>query len=193
MGRIRASALLALLSFSLVAVGEAAAQPNPATEDERECWRIASAQAEAWNRGDAAALAADFASDGVLIASDGRVVPGRDEIAKHMAELFCTIPKDRHLWIKPQSMRDLGPAGMVVDTDHEVSTAGRPEECGHNSVRRVERRLRVRYIFVRENDRWWIAGQQESEVKAVLVPDGRGDEPAQAVRDDPGSDRSAAP
>jgi uncharacterized protein (TIGR02246 family) len=159
----------AVLAASLLTGERSVAQPNPSTADERACWRIVSAQAEAWNRGDAQALAADFSPDGELIASDGRVVAGRDEVAKHQAELFGTVLKDRHLWIKPRSMRGLGHEGMVVDTDHQISTGREPAATGGCVTRTVERRLRVRYVFAWEKGRWWIVGQQETEDKSALV------------------------
>lgn len=163
MRRARLTVLSVMAASSLLANGRAAAQPNPSTEDERECWRIASAQAEAWNAGDAKAFALDFVEDGEFIGSDGKVAIGRDEIAKLLAERVRTVPRDRRLWITLRSMRELGPSGMIVDTDQEVSGAGEVARPGNTPERMVEHRLRVRYVLVREGGRWWIAGQQETK------------------------------
>lgn len=165
MRRTRLSVSSVTIAAVLLVGGRAVAQPNPSTEDERACWNLVSAQAEAWNHGDAKALAADFAPDGEFIASDGSVVVGRDEFAKRQAGRVRTIPKDRRLWIKLRSMRELGTSGMLVDTDQEISTDPESAAPGNEAERRVERQLRVRYIFAKEEGRWWIAGQQETEVK----------------------------
>lgn len=152
-----------LAASSLFVPMRAAAQPNPSTEDERECWRMAAAQAEAWNAGDAKALAADFAEDGEFIGFEGRVASGRDEVAALLAERFRTVPKDRRLWIRLRSTRELGPSGMIVDTDQELLADGEVAAPGNIAERVIEYRLRVRYVFVREGRRWWIAGQQETK------------------------------
>lgn len=165
MRRSRVSVLSVTIVAVLLVGGRAVAQPNPSTEEERACWDLVSAQAEAWNHGDAKALAADFAPDGEFIASDGSVVVGRVEFAKRQAVRFRRIPKDRHLWIKLRSMRELGSTGMVVDTVHEISTNAESAPPGNEAERTVERRLRVRYVFAKAVGRWWIAGLQETEVK----------------------------
>lgn len=165
MWRPRRFVLSVTIAAALLVGGRAVAQPNPSTEDERACWRIVSAQAESWNHGDAKALAADFATDGEFITSDGSVAVGRDEFVKCQTERFRRIPKDRRLWIKLRSMRELGTLGMVVDTDHEISTDGKPGAPGNEAERTVERRLRIRYVFTKAEGCWWIAGLQETEVK----------------------------
>lgn len=165
MRRARVSVFSVTIAAALLVGARAVAQPNPSTEDERACWNLVSAQAEAWNHGDANALAKEFASDGEFIASDGSVAVGRDEFAKCQAERFRTIPKDHRLWIKRRSMRELGTSVMVVDTDHEISTDAESAAPRNEAERTVERRLRVRYVFTKAEGCWWIAGLQETEVK----------------------------
>lgn len=151
--------------------GTAGAQPNPVAEDERVCWKLAHAQSGAWNLRDAKALAADFVADAEFIASDGAVLVGREAIEARHAELLRTLPKDRRRSIRIRSMRALGAAGMIVDADLEITMAGKPAAGGSETRSSGGLRLRVRYAMINDGGRWWIAGQQETEVKEASQPE----------------------
>jgi uncharacterized protein (TIGR02246 family) len=157
----------AALAAAILLVGtDALAQPNPLSEDEKDCRAIVTAQAEAWNRGDTRALAADFAPDGMFIAREGELCYGRDEFARHHAELFRSVPKDRKKFVGFGMMLGLAPDVMLVDAVHDVTTAGdQPAAEARDHLRPVEYRLHVRYVFRRAEGRWRIAAQQETEVR----------------------------
>jgi uncharacterized protein (TIGR02246 family) len=66
-----------------------------------------------WNAHDAAAMAAPFADDGVIIGFDGSVSSGRETIGKEMASIFADHETGRYA-VKLQSIRPLGPQAVIL-------------------------------------------------------------------------------
>jgi uncharacterized protein (TIGR02246 family) len=159
-----------LLAFTaaatfLVLASSAFAQPNPQFDGEAVCDSIAYAQADAWSRGDAQAVAAEFAPDGVFIARDGSEHSGRDAFADHHTALFRIVPKDRKKSVELDMMRELAPGVLLLDAVHTVTSAGAQSGAElRDDLRRVEYKLRVRYLFQLIDGRWRIVAQQETEI-----------------------------
>lgn len=74
--------LIVTLILSLVSAAPAG---SPYAEDERALREAAAKYAEAFNRGDADALAAFYAKDAIYDEGEGPVITGRDEIRKALA------------------------------------------------------------------------------------------------------------
>jgi len=111
--------LLALLTLSPSLL---AAKPAATVAQEEQAVRAAGEQfAEAFNRGDAAAVAAHYAPDAVFVnLATGAKWQGRQEIEKQLAQQFANSPKVK-LTLKNEAVRVVSPQlalarGIVTET-----------------------------------------------------------------------------
>jgi uncharacterized protein (TIGR02246 family) len=155
----RLSALL-LLTFSSLAF---AGSPPP-NDVEGRLRELISAQADAWNRGDAAAWSKDFAPDADFINIVGTALTGKGEIEKRHAAIFAGIFKGSRTQVTVDKVRLFAPHLAAVDMQHLVTGyAGLPP--GVQATEPGKLRTRMRYLFTLKDGRWWIALAQNTEVK----------------------------
>lgn len=106
---------------------------------------------EGWNRGDAAAFAADLARDAELVDFDGTVHRGRDAVVAFQQPVFDTVLKGSRLVRGEVSFaRIVGPGAGVVHHRFAMVTAGEEEPP-------PSRHFLQLFAVVWQNDRWEIA------------------------------------
>jgi len=126
--------IAALLLFATTRNGEGQA---PATDDERAIRQAVAAYADAFNKGDLAALAAFWAADAEYVAEDGTITKGRDAIAGLFRPYFTEADrKGSKMTLEVTSVRVL--KGDVALQDGTSAIAG-PD--GTASPGRLYRRL----------------------------------------------------
>lgn len=119
----RPSEILGLLLI-LAAVAAAASAAN--SEDESRIRQVQSAQADAWNRHDAAAYAALFTDDGDCINVLGWWWKGRAEIQSKLTAAFAFVFRDSRLEITETTVRFLAPDIAVAHVRWTMSGAKTP-------------------------------------------------------------------
>lgn len=82
-----------VLGLASVDPGGAAQASSVPAADESALRALLAQMVEAWNRGDSAGLAAAFTADGELVAGDGTLTSGRQEIERYFAGLLARLPK----------------------------------------------------------------------------------------------------
>src|SRR5947209_19989513 len=100
--------LAAALAVGSTARPAPAAEPFDKAKEEAALQKNAEAFCEAFNKGDAKALAAFFTDDGDIIDQDGRQIKGRKAIEETYAKIFATT-KGAKLFIKITSLRVVRP------------------------------------------------------------------------------------
>ncbi len=120
------TALLMFVGFVLVSRAEEASRKL--TPVEAAISEKANAFIEAFNKGDAKAIAAQFAEDAEWVDDEGHVLNGRDAIEKDLTKMFSEHP-GRKLDLDVESVRSLTPD---VAVDKGTSTIEEPD--GSTSV-----------------------------------------------------------
>lgn len=135
-------------------------QISPAAEtsaEENAVRQTANAFVDAYDRGDAAAVAALWTEDGeYTIGND--TVKGRSAIAKLYAEFFRQHPGSK-MQVKIGSIRMLAPT--VALERGTASVSGRPNEPSSASTYTA--------IHVKQNGKWLMVGVRDSEAPTVQV------------------------
>jgi len=128
-------------------------------------------QAEAWNRHDAKAWVAAFASDAEFVNILGMLLQGRAEIERRHAELFGGIFAHSTVVVTTRKVRPLGADAAVAETDYEL----RGYERLPPGIRATDAdgtlRTRLKYVWVRDADGWKIASAQNTAV--LPAPSGK--------------------
>jgi uncharacterized protein (TIGR02246 family) len=111
--------------MSLILAAVLAAGMAGGEDDRRALLKMEDEFAEAWNRHDAAAMAALWAEDGDLISPGGRVARGRAEIEKMLRDEQSAAFKDTHFTITcpAPGIRFLKPDVATIDCSWEISGA----------------------------------------------------------------------
>jgi uncharacterized protein (TIGR02246 family) len=114
----------------------------------------------AFNKGDAAAIAALFAENAEAVDEDGEVVQGRENIQKRFAEIFKNFPKAR-IAVELSSLRQLSP-DVAVEDGFSATTLD-PEETGSRSPYTI--------IHLKRDGKWLMASvrdfpEEETETTA---------------------------
>ena len=148
--RVKVFRLPAMLACLLLIVPVAmAAGP---TEDEKALKKRADAFVEAFNKGDAASLAAFWTEDADYVDQVGRTTKGRNALEKTYAKLFAERQGRRKLSITTTSMRMVKPDFVIEDGITEVTPAdGGLPNCA-----------RYMAIHVKQDGRWLLATVRES-------------------------------
>jgi len=116
-------------------------------EDEARAIRaLVAAEDDAWVRGDAVAYAAPVRDDCVFTNIFGQVFVGRDAFGAQHQAIFASIYKGTRLVQKVDHLRFVRPDVAAVDTDAEVTGAGREPL-----------RTRLFQLFVRDGAAWSVA------------------------------------
>lgn len=135
------------------------------SQDEATIRQLVAAQAEAWNRHDAAAWSKDFAPDADFINIVGSVFQGRAEIEKRHAGIFASIFKESRTQVTVRRLVFPGPEVAVVDTDHEVTGhTGLPPGV-QNTDEAGTLRTRMKYVMRKSAGKWQIVSAQNTDVK----------------------------
>ncbi len=138
------------LAAGLSARPAPAAEPLDKATEEAALQKNAEAFCEAFNKGDAKALAAFFTEDGDMIDQDGRQIKGRKAIEEVYTKLFADT-KGAKLYIKITSMRVVRPDLALEDGLTEVVPAdGGPPSAARYSVVHVKQDGEWRLESVRE-------------------------------------------
>lgn len=153
-----------VLSLLLLATGAARAD-EPRNPDEATIRQLVAAQAEAWNRQDAAAWSKDFAPDADFVNIVGSVFQGRAEIEKRHAAIFASVFKGSRTRVTVRRLVFLGAGLAVVDTDHEVTGHGGLPPGVQNSDESGTLRTRMKYVMRKTDGKWQIVAGQNTDVK----------------------------
>lgn len=121
-------------------------ESKPAASDQTPFEASAKQFEAAFNKGDAAAIAAQFHDDAEVIDEDGTIISGRADIQARFAELFQTYPKARTV-VELNSLKQLGNDVMVEDG--LSTTTLDPDQSGSRSPYTL--------IHVKKNGQWLIA------------------------------------
>lgn len=158
----RASFLAVLVSLVLVPAVHA---EEARSQDEAAIRQLVAAQAEAWNRHDAAAWSKDFTPDADFTNIVGTVFQGRPEIEKRHAAIFASIFKQSRTEVTVRRLVFLGPEVAVVDTDHAVmGHTGLPPGV-QNTDEAGTLRTRMKYVMKKSAGTWQIVAAQNTDVK----------------------------
>ncbi len=104
---------------------------KPAVPSDQDLLKASAEQFEAaFNKGDAAAIAAQFTENAEVVDEEGDVVQGREKIQTRFAEIFKSFPKAR-IAVEQTSLRQLSPE--VAVEDGLSATTLDPDETGSRS------------------------------------------------------------
>ncbi|MEV7346614.1 SgcJ/EcaC family oxidoreductase [Streptomyces sp. NPDC093544] len=116
---------------------------------------------EGWNRGDAAAFAADFAQDAELIDFDGTVHKGRDTVIAFQQPVFDTVLKgSRLVRSEVEFTRLVAPGCAVIHHRFGMTMAGEEEPPPTRYFLQL-------FATVWQNDRWEIATLQNARLVSL--------------------------
>jgi len=150
----------AIQPYGTARLAEATGLPRNRPEDEPAIRSIAVAYTQAYNGGDAHALASLFTADAEMIDEDGEHLRGRPMIE----EVFTTMFKERPgatIAIAPATLRFLGPDVAQEEGQTRVKLAGgEPPIARHYTV-----------LFVKEGNRWMYSSVREEQEKNVAHHD----------------------
>jgi len=153
------------LVMSLMLAPALARADEPRSQDEAALRQLVAAQAEAWNRHDAAEWSKDFAPDADFVNIVGTVFQGRAEIEKRHASIFASIFKDSRTRVTVRRLMFLGPDVAVLDTEHEVTGhTGLPPGVQNTDDSGVLR-TRMKYVMRKHGGKWQIVSGQNTDVK----------------------------
>jgi uncharacterized protein (TIGR02246 family) len=113
-----------LLSFAFVALGGAASAAT--SDDESSIRQVQVAQAEAWNRHDAAAYAALFTEDGDCVNVVGWWWKGRAQIESKLKAAFAFVFHESQLTVTDTSVRFLSPTIAIAHVSWTMTGAKTP-------------------------------------------------------------------
>lgn len=180
--------LSTLLVLVVLGGGFASAQDKTAKDPKRESDRLAIEKAtkemiEAFDKRDAAAIAANWSDEGEFIHNDGEPIRGRAEIQKGYEEFFKTLKGMPKLEIQSDELRFLSADTAVSDTtlrlkneDGEIVASGRQNtllvrEGGQWKITIVREWDRDTSLDVSLKDLEWLIGtwQATTEDRKVTI------------------------
>lgn len=160
---VLATMLATMLALGvLAAAGPAAAGPGKPS-DEAAIRGLVAAQAEAWNRGDAAAWSKVFEPDADFVNIFGMVFSGRKEIEERHAAIFATMFKGSQTVVTVRRLVFLTPRLAIVDADHVVTGYGALPATLHPVDGAV--RTRMKYVLRKSARGWSVVAAQNTEIK----------------------------
>ena len=169
---------LVALIFCVTFCSSAAPEP-----DNSQFRPLLTAFLDSWNRHDAHAFAANFASDAVVTTVGGTRVEGREPLEKYMQPSFSgTAFKDSTYSANIRIARLLRSDLAVLDLDWEMAGAR-----GRDGNPRAARNGTLSWVVVKHAGRWEIASYHNSEVSQTRTstppaPKGTADERLAAYR-----------
>jgi uncharacterized protein (TIGR02246 family) len=127
---------------------------------------LIASQADAWNRGDAKALAHNFLSDGCFVNILGMQTYGREPFEIQHAKIFSTVYKGSLMKLPVRRIHFLRDDVALVDLDAELSGyLGLPPgvSAGSDGILRT----RLQEVLVKESGKWMIASFHNVDVKSA--------------------------
>jgi uncharacterized protein (TIGR02246 family) len=135
---------------------KAQAQSAPSSaQDIAAIEALVSAQADAWNQGNAKAFAVRFAEDGSFTNIIGMTFYGREAFEQRHAEIFRTIYKGSSVRFSIQKLRFIRPDVAVVDVDG-VLTGYAKLHPGIQAGTDGAIRSKLQVVLTNERGDWWI-------------------------------------
>ncbi|SEM09158.1 conserved hypothetical protein [Stigmatella aurantiaca] len=159
---LTASWLTLVFLFSTACAHGAAQGTSP--QDQAALQGLVTAQAEAWNQGDAAAWSKDFTEDATFINIVGTVFEGRAQIEERHAAIFATVFKGSRTQVTVQKILFPEANIAVVDAVHEVTGHSRLPPGVQNTEAGLLR-TRMRYVMKKGSGQWRIVAGQNTDVK----------------------------
>lgn len=152
------NAICTLIAMIIVSVlGNALLGAGEMTAEEQAIRKSAEDFVAAYDRGDAAAVAAHWAKDGEYTIGQ-QTVKGRNAIAKLYAEFLRAHPGSK-MGVKIDSIRVLAPTVALEQGTAAVSNnANEPPSASSYSV-----------VHVKQDDKWLMVSVRESEVPSVQI------------------------
>lgn len=144
---------LALVPIVLCVCPLLRAEPPADTEraDEASIRQAIASYVDAFNRGDAAAVAAHWAEDGEWISPDGNRFRGRQAIEKELTAYFDQRAQQQKLHVVDVTIRFLAPIVAIEEGTAVVERADQPEET-----------TRYMAVHVKEDGRWKLESVRET-------------------------------
>ncbi|HXX46134.1 MAG TPA: SgcJ/EcaC family oxidoreductase [Candidatus Acidoferrales bacterium] len=137
--------------------------PSEKSADIAAIEAIVSAQAEAWNRGDAKAFSARFAEDGSFTNVFGMTFYGHAAFEQRHREFFETVARGTRATMAIAKLRFVRDDVAIADVDCTTSGYAKlPPGVPANSESAVRSCLQL--VFVRENGSWWITAFHNTAV-----------------------------
>ena len=124
------------------------------------------AEEAAWNRGDAAALAALFRDDATYSDAFGAVARGRAEVDARLAEALAAWRGTR-LALKVRKVRTVKPDVALVEADMEL-TGWKKLPPGFRAEDDQVLRSRLLQVFLKEAGSWRVLASYEADVKTKI-------------------------
>jgi uncharacterized protein (TIGR02246 family) len=154
----RALGLSVAAFLPALAAGSSGGEARPGQGGDEAAIREVMAQgADAFNRHDAAAAAAVYASDADLVNVRGDHLKGSAEIEQGLARAFATRYKDARMTRGEVSIRFLRPDVALAYVINEISATG------EDGAAAVHRELGLR-VFVKEGGAWRIAALHNTPI-----------------------------
>jgi uncharacterized protein (TIGR02246 family) len=160
---VLATMLATMLALGVLAAAGPAAAGTGKPSDEAAIRGLLAAQAEAWNRGDAAAWSKVFEPDADFVNIFGMVFSGRKEIEERHATVFATFFKGSQTVVTLRRLVFLTPRLAIVDSDHVVTGYGALPATLHPVDGAV--RTRMKYVLRKSARGWSVVTAQNTEIK----------------------------
>jgi uncharacterized protein (TIGR02246 family) len=139
------------------------AQPTSREAEEAAVRSLVTQGSDAWNRGDAAGLAALWAENGELVAGDGVYCNGRPEIAKYFTRLLTGSWKGSRFVASVTSVRFPRPDVALMHLDSGFVLAGETEPA-------PDRRAVQSLVAVRNGSTWRLALYHSTRTRPPSQP-----------------------
>ncbi len=150
--------LVATLLPPVLLMGDQTANGVPASDDEAGVRKAIASYVEAFNKGDAAAVAAHWAETGEWIDPEGAPIQGRDAILVEMKAYFAGDSKPQ-IELLDLSVQFLAPS---VAVEQGTALVTRPGETASESSYLA--------IHVRENGKWQLSSVRELAPRPLPPP-----------------------
>ena len=131
-------------------------KPQGTAHDEQAIRNLTADFVAAWNKNDAKALAACFATDGDLINPAGRVGRGNSEVEKILAEEQSGTFRGTRMNLQQKHLRFLKPDVAVADFEFHISGVHTPDG------KQTELKGLLTNVFLREGEKWRVTSARPS-------------------------------
>ena len=151
---MRASIISSYLLATLLAVSPFAQAQSK--EDEAAIQAVVQSEADAWNRGDAEAFAANYAEDGSFTNVIGQQLYGKAAFIAQHARIFSTIYKGSHNTFTIGKIKFIRPDVAIVDIDGVLTGATRLPP-GMKAADDGALHVKLQEVMTKEKGSWSIA------------------------------------
>jgi len=159
---------IALLGLAMTLGIPALSNSQTSSQDQDAIRQVVSGMDQAWNQGDAGALAKYYTSEAEVIDVMGGIHGGRDAIARRNAILLGDMFSGSGLTQQLRNTNFLRPDVAVVDTDAQIygyKTLPKAFTASGNVIT-----VRARHVMVYANGQWRIVASQFTYVVPPPTP-----------------------